>query len=168
MRLSLAAAVTAPFISEARSQSSSNTRSASASVRLICSPLSRRTDVRPCDSMGMVVRSGVCLSRRPRYQKPAPDRRFQPPAAGLYPWADAGRLAQLGEHQLDKLGVTGSSPVPPTTKSPQMRAFRFLMWLWISAQCLVGAWQIRRPSGKPFDLDLGLDKREVGSCPVPP
>jgi hypothetical protein len=25
-----------------------------------------------------------------------------------------GRLAQLGEHQLDKLGVTGSSPVPPT------------------------------------------------------
>src|SRR3954453_5217884 len=27
-----------------------------------------------------------------------------------------GRLAQLGEHQLDKLGVTGSSPVPPTQK----------------------------------------------------
>ena len=26
---------------------------------------------------------------------------------------DMGRLAQLGEHQLDKLGVTGSSPVPP-------------------------------------------------------
>ena len=25
----------------------------------------------------------------------------------------AGRLAQLGEHQLDKLGVTGSRPVPP-------------------------------------------------------
>ena len=25
-----------------------------------------------------------------------------------------GRLAQLGEHQLDKLGDTGSSPVPPT------------------------------------------------------
>src|SRR5207249_3018126 len=30
-----------------------------------------------------------------------------------YPVADPGRLAQLGEHQLDKLGVTGSSPVPP-------------------------------------------------------
>ena len=29
-----------------------------------------------------------------------------------------GRLAQLGEHQLDKLGVTGSSPVPPTTETP--------------------------------------------------
>ena len=29
-----------------------------------------------------------------------------------------GRLAQLGEHQLDKLGVTGSSPVPPTRRSP--------------------------------------------------
>jgi hypothetical protein len=27
--------------------------------------------------------------------------------------ATLGRLAQLGEHQLDKLGVTGSSPVPP-------------------------------------------------------
>ncbi len=25
----------------------------------------------------------------------------------------SGRLAQLVEHQLDKLGVTGSSPVPP-------------------------------------------------------
>src|SRR5436190_12524797 len=30
-----------------------------------------------------------------------------------YTWRDPGRLAQLGEHQLDKLGVTGSSPVPP-------------------------------------------------------
>ncbi len=29
-----------------------------------------------------------------------------------------GRLAQLGEHQLDKLGVTGSSPVPPTSRKP--------------------------------------------------
>jgi hypothetical protein len=25
----------------------------------------------------------------------------------------------LGEHQLDKLGVTGSSPVPPTKKNPR-------------------------------------------------
>ncbi len=30
-----------------------------------------------------------------------------------------GRLAQLGEHQLDKLGVTGSSPVPPIGKQSQ-------------------------------------------------
>ena len=29
-----------------------------------------------------------------------------------------GRLAQLGEHQLDKLGVTGSSPVAPTSEAP--------------------------------------------------
>ena len=29
-----------------------------------------------------------------------------------------GRLAQLGEHQLDKLGVTGSSPVAPITATP--------------------------------------------------
>src|SRR5207253_7863474 len=34
-----------------------------------------------------------------------------------------GRLAQLGEHQLDKLGVTGSSPVPPMMKGPGSRAF---------------------------------------------
>ena len=31
-----------------------------------------------------------------------------------------GRLAQLGEHQLDKLGVTGSSPVPPTIRNPRL------------------------------------------------
>jgi hypothetical protein len=31
-----------------------------------------------------------------------------------------GRLAQLGEHQLDKLGVTGSSPVPPTFSKPRL------------------------------------------------
>src|ERR671915_1750481 len=29
-----------------------------------------------------------------------------------------GRLAQLGERQLDKLEVTGSSPVPPTPAIP--------------------------------------------------
>jgi hypothetical protein len=34
-----------------------------------------------------------------------------------------GRLAQLGEHQLDKLGVTGSSPVPPIGKGPAKAAF---------------------------------------------
>ena len=32
-------------------------------------------------------------------------------------WRAPGRLAQLGEHQLDKLGVTGSSPVPPIRRS---------------------------------------------------
>ena len=37
-----------------------------------------------------------------------------------------GRLAQLGEHQLDKLGVTGSSPVPPTSRKPRAPGlFRF-------------------------------------------
>ena len=36
-----------------------------------------------------------------------------------------GRLAQLGEHQLDKLGVTGSSPVPPTHESPAQAGFLF-------------------------------------------
>src|SRR4051812_43383716 len=32
-------------------------------------------------------------------------------------WPSPGRLAQLGEHQLDKLGVTGSSPVPPINRN---------------------------------------------------
>jgi hypothetical protein len=36
---------------------------------------------------------------------------------------DPGRLAQLGEHQLDKLGVTGSSPVPPTRERPAQAGF---------------------------------------------
>jgi hypothetical protein len=31
----------------------------------------------------------------------------------------------LGEHQLDKLGVTGSSPVPPTYESPADAGFSF-------------------------------------------
>src|SRR5262249_41710960 len=35
-----------------------------------------------------------------------------------------GRLAQLGEHQLDKLGVTGSSPVPPTSATHAKPALR--------------------------------------------
>jgi hypothetical protein len=35
-----------------------------------------------------------------------------------------GRLAQLGEHQLDKLGVTGSSPVPPIRKALLSGVFR--------------------------------------------
>src|ERR1700722_14092360 len=38
-----------------------------------------------------------------------------------------GRLAQLGEHQLDKLGVTGSSPVPPIEK-PRSGAFLLRGW----------------------------------------
>ncbi len=32
----------------------------------------------------------------------------------------------MGEHQLDKLGVTGSSPVPPTIEKPSIRrVFRY-------------------------------------------
>ena len=39
------------------------------------------------------------------------------PRTPLVSSAPAGRLAQLGEHQLDKLGVTGSSPVSPIPQS---------------------------------------------------
>src|SRR4051794_11270355 len=48
-----------------------------------------------------------------------------------------GRLAQLGEHQLDKLGVTGSSPVPPIAKGLLSGPFCFLYRRLILAQCLV-------------------------------
>src|SRR6185503_18512468 len=43
--------------------------------------------------------------------------------AGWYHPAPAGRLAQLGEHQLDKLGVTGSSPVSPIPASRMVKRF---------------------------------------------
>jgi drug/metabolite transporter (DMT)-like permease len=49
---------------------------------------------------GALCLGGVVIARRPT---PATIR-------------EPGRLAQLGEHQLDKLGVTGSSPVPPTSQ----------------------------------------------------
>ena len=52
-----------------------------------------------------------------------------------------GRLAQLGEHQLDKLGVTGSSPVPPTSETPASPGV-FVFWSdyeeWRSAWLVPG------------------------------
>ncbi len=40
----------------------------------------------------------------------------------------------MGEHQLDKLGVTGSSPVPPTsTKAPLQRGFLLVVSVLLSA-----------------------------------
>ncbi len=50
-----------------------------------------------------------------------------------------GRLAQLGEHQLDKLGVTGSSPVPPTSKDLQKQVFCFFPLRRGVIQCLNSA-----------------------------
>src|SRR5207244_2239110 len=44
-------------------------------------------------------------------------RRFLGRERSGYTARRPGRLAQLGEHQLDKLGVTGSSPVPPIESS---------------------------------------------------
>src|SRR4249919_328676 len=49
------------------------------------------------------------------HHDPPPARSQRPGPVSLRP---PGRLAQLGEHQLDKLGVTGSSPVPPTSMEP--------------------------------------------------
>ena len=50
--------------------------------------------------------------------------RLREPRAVPLPCRSRGRLAQLGEHQLDKLGVTGSSPVSPTSqKAPHSAGF---------------------------------------------
>jgi hypothetical protein len=57
---------------------------------------------------GALCLAGVVIARRPT---PATIR-------------EPGRLAQLGEHQLDKLGVTGSSPVPPTHPTKSVPASR--------------------------------------------
>jgi hypothetical protein len=65
-----------------------------------------------------------------------------------------GRLAQLGEHQLDKLGVTGSSPVPPTTKTPANRGFWFFSEKALRGSCAQngrsGARRRRRSFGTRF------------------
>ena len=77
---------------------------------------------------------------------------------GCYPARPRGRLAQLGEHQLDKLGVTGSSPVTPTSESPASRGFSAL-WSRLAPGRRGGRAVWRRPSpvsratrgpGRPF------------------
>jgi len=64
-------------------------------------------------------------------------------------WAWFGRLAQLGEHQLDKLGVTGSSPVPPTSETPASPGV-FVFWhddeQWRSAWLVPEVFDYRRSS----------------------
>jgi hypothetical protein len=58
-----------------------------------------------------------------------------------------GRLAQLGEHQLDKLGVTGSSPVPPTSRKPRYSGvFSFKGLPFLTVLATAGeAWQEGMP-----------------------
>ena len=77
--------------------------------RQVGGPRRRGLDARRGHGLGGRVigpeRAYVCrVAPVPRSQHGRGDR------ATLSP---PGRLAQLGEHQLDKLGVTGSSPVPP-------------------------------------------------------
>ena len=66
---------------------------------------------------------GQLFGHAPALRSPAPRRPGQPPALPRLESEPQGRLAQLGEHQLDKLGVTGSSPVPPMKKGPGNGAF---------------------------------------------
>ena len=77
----------------------------------------RRRGSAPDAGRGDVPRRPPCetpgWAGRPRADARAPD--------AMVP--HAGRLAQLGEHQLDKLGVTGSSPVTPIGKAPEAGLF---------------------------------------------
>ena len=78
----------------------------------------------PCRSGSCATRSGSRSWPRARSsgptrcsrgaRSPGAPRSSDPAVPGRYTSRARGRLAQLGEHQLDKLGVTGSSPVPPT------------------------------------------------------
>jgi hypothetical protein len=67
-----------------------------------------------------VARARRCGGSRPEGSRFGlnPTRSSEVPPGDGYTVARPGRLAQLGEHQLDKLGVTGSSPVPPITEAP--------------------------------------------------
>src|SRR3954453_18520840 len=73
----------------------------------------------PGDRVGRArpEQNGKAKASRAAAPRPAPTAGTMRPGRG--------RLAQLGEHQLDKLGVTGSSPVPPITKSPAQAGFSF-------------------------------------------
>jgi hypothetical protein len=62
------------------------------------------------------------LARLP-YRLASPNARAVAETARRYTVPRPGRLAQLGEHQLDKLGVTGSSPVAPTREAPETAPF---------------------------------------------
>ena len=74
----------------------------------------------------------------------------------------SGRLAQLGEHQLDKLGVTGSSPVAPTTKSPANAGLLFTGVVTPRA-CVGTEWEHPRPPGVPPGAPLA----DPGMHPCP-
>ena len=89
-----------------RSLSRARTLAAGAAARYPCRGRSRRTAVRREIPEGVQFLGFRCRKGGIRHL--------------------TGRLAQLGEHQLDKLGVTGSSPVPPTSRKPARGAgFRF-------------------------------------------
>jgi hypothetical protein len=72
----------------------------------------RRSSPSKRTSKGIIGGAAATRLPRTRFRFTVPTRIW------LQSWPQ-GRLAQLGEHQLDKLGVTGSSPVPPTKKNPR-------------------------------------------------
>lgn len=93
------------------------------------------------------------------WESVAHDERYKLPANGHV----LGRLAQLGEHQLDKLGVTGSSPVPPTAKGPQSGPFLSVCSISrsvpVPGQCLrlpaaPGGWTILSPSVVTYEASF--------------
>ena len=77
---------------------------------------------------------GQLLGHAPALRGPAPRRPDRPDALPRLESAPQGRLAQLGEHQLDKLGVTGSSPVPPTSRREPKVLLIEGFWLFFGAR----------------------------------
>jgi hypothetical protein len=75
-----------------------------------------------------------------------------------------GRLAQLGERQLDKLEVTGSSPVTPIAWTSQIEALGGLFLIGVAIKVATSEPENRfaRPLG-----DLSGSEREIAEVVVP-
>ena len=69
--------------------------------------------VRKGEWIGQAGCTGSCSGTHLHFEVRQRGRPDRPDALPRLESPPQGRLAQLGEHQLDKLGVTGSSPVPP-------------------------------------------------------
>jgi hypothetical protein len=84
------------------------------------------TSARAVCSSSFILRSSSLLARldyAPRPPFAFLETVFVPPAAPRYPVDSPAGIAQLVEHQLPKLRVAGSSPVPRSTESPGNRGF---------------------------------------------
>ena len=117
----------------------------------------RRAEARPRRLHGLLHRHALAL----RGAVARGGVRSLAAPSGYNPVA-GGRLAQLGEHQLDKLGVTGSSPVPPTRKGPLVGSFcwarRTNAVIAVPGQCLASRHGSGRRAGIAADRHRGRNR----------